>query len=62
MRPRNQVLHAEIDRIVDLKLQIPSCKTIADKHNTSPQTIRVLISRALKARKLTNVKLHVEQN
>jgi DNA-binding CsgD family transcriptional regulator len=62
MRPRNEVLHAEIDRIVDLKLQIPSCKTIADKHHTSPQTIRVLISRALRARKLTNVKLHVEQD
>jgi hypothetical protein len=51
MKRRNEVLHAEIERVIDLKLLIPSCKTIADQHNTSPATVRTLMSRAKKARK-----------
>lgn len=62
MRPRNEALHLEIDRIADLKLQTPSCKTVAAKWGKSPGTIRVMISRAVKLRKLTNVTIHVEHN
>jgi DNA-binding CsgD family transcriptional regulator len=61
MRRRNEVLHAEIERVVDLKLQIPSCKTIADRHHTSQETIRTLIKRAKKARKFTLVNIQTKQ-
>ena len=61
MKRRNVELHAEIDRIADLKMQIPSSKSVATKFNTSPATIRVMLSRAISARKLTNAKIHVKQ-
>lgn len=62
MKPRNKALHADIDRYVDLKMQMEKPKNIANRHHTSPETVRVLISREMKARKLMNVKIHVEQS
>ncbi len=57
MRHRNEALHAEVERIVDLKLQIDRCKIIAARYNTSPATVRTMICRALKERKLTIVNI-----
>lgn len=63
MKPRNDALHAEVERIVALKLQIPAYKNIAEKHHASVQTVRLLISERLrKLRKSTDVEIHVEQN
>lgn len=55
MRPRNRQLHADIERACNLKEQLESPKEIAARHNTSPETIRVLISREMRRRKLTIV-------
>lgn len=60
MRYRNEALHAEINRMIDLEAQMSSCKAIAARHHTTAQTVRVLMSRARKLRKLTIVKIHVE--
>lgn len=63
MRHRNKALHAEIDRIAALQLQIPRCKKLAGEYGTSTETIRVMLSVARKRlRKLTVVKIHVEQS
>lgn len=63
MKPRNEALHAEIDRIAALQLQIPHTKITAAKFRSTPQSVRVMLSQARKRlRKLTIVKIHVEQN
>ena len=62
MRPRNEALHAEVQRACDLKEQIESSKTIANRCKTTPEVVRVMICREMKRRKLTNVMLHVEQS
>lgn len=56
-RVRNEELHAEIERIVDLKLQIPHAKAVAARFNSTTKSVRALISRRLKARKSTNVNI-----
>lgn len=61
MKPRNEALYAECERIVDLKLQIDPYKLIAQRTNSSVQTVRALISRMQRERrKSTNVLIHVE--
>lgn len=55
MRPRNRELHAEVERICDLKEQMGSYKSAAERCHTSPEVIRVLVSREMIRRKLTNV-------
>jgi len=63
MKPRNKALHAEVERIAALQIQIPRCKTTAANFDTTPETVRVMLSLARKRlRKLTNVKIHVEQS
>lgn len=58
---RNEALHAELDRIVDLKLQMRGCKSIADDHGVAVGTVRQIISAKMKERrKRTNVMIHVE--
>lgn len=48
---RNEALHAEIDRVTDLKLQIPTCSLIAKKHQVALSTVRQLISITLKRKR-----------
>ena len=61
MKPRNEALRAECARIVELKMQIPAYKTIAEKNHASTQTVRALISAMLRERrKSTKVEIHVE--
>lgn len=59
MKPRNDQLHAEIDRIADAKLIVGHYKTVADKHHVSVEYVRQLVSAAVR-RKRTNVTIHVE--
>lgn len=60
MRHRNEALHAEVERMVDLKIQMISAKVIAARHKTTPATVRVLISRALKERKANGCEQSIE--
>jgi hypothetical protein len=53
-RKRNAELLAEIERIADIKLQIPTSKQLAQKHGVHPCTVRHLISEAME-RKLAKV-------
>lgn len=61
MKPRNDSLRAEVERIVNLKLQIPPYKLIAEKHHASLQTVRALVSRLMQERKSTKISIHVER-
>lgn len=61
MKPRNEALHAEIEKIANLKLQLPNIKALAEEHHSTVGSIRTMVSARLKElRKLTNVKIHVE--
>lgn len=53
MRPRTPGLYADVERIVELKLRIPTMKELAIKHRVKVQTIRKLVSAALQRRKST---------
>lgn len=48
MKPRNKLLHADVSRVVELKLQIPAMKQIAEKHHVQVQTVRKLVSKAMR--------------
>jgi hypothetical protein len=50
MRKRNEQLHAEVARVVDLKTQIPPLKQIADRHRVQVQTVRKMVSKAMRAK------------
>jgi hypothetical protein len=63
MKPRNHGLHAAVERIVDLKIQIPAYKQVAEKHRVKPGTVAKLVSALLaERRKSINTQIHVEQN
>lgn len=55
MRPRNKALHAEVEQVVALKMQIPPSKRIAERYNVHPDHVRQLISAAMKRRKSPGV-------
>jgi predicted transcriptional regulator len=52
MRRKNELLHADIARVVELKRQIGTTREIAERHHTTPQTVRTLISRKLREIKI----------
>ncbi len=48
MKIRNEQLHAEIARVVEVKLKVPPLKQIAEKYQVRVQTVRQLVSKAMR--------------
>lgn len=62
MKRPNMALRADVARIVELKLQIPDYKNLAEKHHVKRNTIAKLVSAMLAERRKSNfVAFHVEQ-
>jgi hypothetical protein len=61
MKPRDKALHADIEKLVTLKLASESVKAIATRHHVTTGYVRQLISAGMR-HKRTLVMIHVERS
>lgn len=62
MKTRNEKLHQEVLKVVEIKLHVPRLKDIAEKHHVQVQTVRKLVSSYMKRAKINKDTVSRETN